>query len=206
MTKCIRQQQQQIKNKRTPKNKTLITLCLGPPKTECGCIHGGVIENGRARNTLTLWTVPVLIHVRVWVHTLVDCRRVQLRNATTLVSLQKVMNSSETEWGCLLGGVYVLCIYRIARCSYRRRLGSLLLCACSMCATSIVRAQLGYFPLFVHSNSSLDLLIFDWLIDWLISRWMVWSICDWLTTCWLACFCLIGWLVDFCCCQSRLPL
>ena len=29
------------------------------PKTECGCVHGGVIENGRTRNTLTLGSVPV---------------------------------------------------------------------------------------------------------------------------------------------------
>ena len=40
-----------------------------PPKTECGCLHGGIkIENGRTRNPLTLWTV----HVRVWVHILGD--------------------------------------------------------------------------------------------------------------------------------------
>ena len=39
-----------------------------PPETECGCIHGGVIENGRACNALTLCSVPVLVHVQVWVH------------------------------------------------------------------------------------------------------------------------------------------
>ena len=37
---------------------------------ECGCLHGGVIENGCTRNPLALWTVPVL--VRVWVHILGD--------------------------------------------------------------------------------------------------------------------------------------
>ena len=31
-----------------------------PPKMECGCLHGGVIEIGRAR-------LPVLVHVQVWV-------------------------------------------------------------------------------------------------------------------------------------------
>ena len=30
---------------------------------ECGCLHGGVIENGRTHNPLTLWTVPVFVHV-----------------------------------------------------------------------------------------------------------------------------------------------
>ena len=30
-------------------------------------IHGGVIENGRTRNPLTLFSVPVLVHVQVWV-------------------------------------------------------------------------------------------------------------------------------------------
>ena len=36
------------------------------PKTERGCLQGGVTENGRTRNPLTLWTVPVLVNVRVW--------------------------------------------------------------------------------------------------------------------------------------------
>ena len=35
-----------------------------PPKTECDCLHGGVIEKGRTRNPLTLCSVPV----HVWVH------------------------------------------------------------------------------------------------------------------------------------------
>ena len=43
----------------------------------------GVIENGCARNPLTLCTVPVLVHVRVWVHIPGDPQSVQLRNATT---------------------------------------------------------------------------------------------------------------------------
>ena len=34
-----------------------------PPKTACGCLHGGVTENGRTRNPLTTWTVHVLVHV-----------------------------------------------------------------------------------------------------------------------------------------------
>ena len=36
-------------------------------------------------NPLTLWTVPVLVHVWVWVHTLGDPQKVQLRNATTSI-------------------------------------------------------------------------------------------------------------------------
>ena len=39
-----------------------------PPKSECGCLHGGVTENGRTRNPLTLCSVPALVHVQVWVH------------------------------------------------------------------------------------------------------------------------------------------
>ena len=34
---------------------------LLPQKTECGCLRGGVIDNGRARNPLTLCSVPVLV-------------------------------------------------------------------------------------------------------------------------------------------------
>ena len=53
---------------------------------ECGFVHGGVIENGRAHNPLTLCSVPVLVHVQVWVHIPGDPQRVQLRNATTTTS------------------------------------------------------------------------------------------------------------------------
>ena len=49
-----------------------------PPQTECGCLHGGVTENGRARNPLTLGSVPVLLHVQVWVHIPGDPQSVQL--------------------------------------------------------------------------------------------------------------------------------
>ena len=41
-----------------------------PSKMECSYLHGGVIENGHTRNPLTLRTVPVLVHVRLWVHIL----------------------------------------------------------------------------------------------------------------------------------------
>ena len=58
------------------------------PKTECGCLYGGVIENGRARNPLTLCNVPVLVHVQVWVHVPGDPQSVELRNATTTTSSQ----------------------------------------------------------------------------------------------------------------------
>ena len=47
--------------------------------TECGCLLGGVIENDRTRNPLTLWTVHGLVHVRVWVHALGNPQSVQLR-------------------------------------------------------------------------------------------------------------------------------
>ena len=43
----------------------------------------GVFENGRTRNPLTLCSVPVLVHVQVWVHIPGDPQSVQLRNATT---------------------------------------------------------------------------------------------------------------------------
>ena len=39
-------------------------------KTEYGYLHDGVIENGCTRNPLTLSSVPVLVHVQVWVHIL----------------------------------------------------------------------------------------------------------------------------------------
>ena len=54
----------------------------GPPKTEGGYLHGGVIENGRTRNPLTLCSVPALVHVLVWVHIPGDPQSVQLRDAT----------------------------------------------------------------------------------------------------------------------------
>ena len=57
-----------------------------PPKMECDCLHGEVIENGRARNPLTLCSVPTLVHVQVWVHKPGDPQSVQLRNATTATS------------------------------------------------------------------------------------------------------------------------
>ena len=50
-----------------PGGVSIITIHFDPPKTECGSLHGGVIENGRARNPLTLCSVPVL-YVQVWVH------------------------------------------------------------------------------------------------------------------------------------------
>ena len=54
-----------------------------PLKTECGCLHGGVIENSRARNPLTLCSVHAIVHVQVWVHIPGDPQSVHLRNATT---------------------------------------------------------------------------------------------------------------------------
>ena len=45
----------------------------------------GVIANSRTRiSSPILWTVPVLVHLRVWVHILGDPESVQLRNTTTL--------------------------------------------------------------------------------------------------------------------------
>ena len=51
--------------------------------TTTGCLHGGVIENGRTRNPPTLRSVLVL--VQVWVHIPGDPQSVQLRNATTII-------------------------------------------------------------------------------------------------------------------------
>ena len=39
------------------------SLSLVPPKTECGCLHGGVLENGRTRNPLTLWILLVCTYM-----------------------------------------------------------------------------------------------------------------------------------------------
>ena len=52
-------------------------------RQECGCLHGGVIENGRTHQSLTLCSVPVLVHVGVWMFIPGDPQSVQLRNATT---------------------------------------------------------------------------------------------------------------------------
>ena len=51
---------------------TPLFIPQSPPKTECDCLHGGVIENGCTHNPLTLCSVPALIHVQVCVHILGD--------------------------------------------------------------------------------------------------------------------------------------
>ena len=58
-----------------------------PPKMECGCLQGGVIGNGRTRNLLALCSVPVLVHVQVWVHIPGDPQSAKLRNAATKTTL-----------------------------------------------------------------------------------------------------------------------
>ena len=56
-----------------------VTVSRSPLKTECSCLHGGVIGNGCTQNYLALWTVPALVHdVRVWVHILGHPQSVQL--------------------------------------------------------------------------------------------------------------------------------
>ena len=68
------------------KQKTLMT--------QCGCPDGGVIENGRTRNPLILWTEPVHVQVPVWVHILGDPpKHVQLRKATTTISPTQFITS-----------------------------------------------------------------------------------------------------------------
>ena len=52
---------------------------------KCCCLHDRVIENGHARNPLTLWAVPInivsyIILIRVWAYILDGPQRVQLRN------------------------------------------------------------------------------------------------------------------------------
>ena len=69
-----------------------------PPKTECDCLYGGVIKNGRTCYPLTLCSVPALVHVQV--HILGDHQSVQLRNTTTTTWIPPKM-----ERGCLHGGV-----------------------------------------------------------------------------------------------------
>ena len=74
-----------------------------PLKMECGCLHGGVIENGHTHNPLTLWTLSVLVHVRVWVHILGDAQSVQLRNGTTTTTTNTVIvPGSSCFWVLLL--------------------------------------------------------------------------------------------------------
>ena len=85
------------------------------PKTECGCLHGRVIENGCTCNPLTLSTVPVL--VRVWVHLLGDPISVQLRNAaiSPLSCLPEFMKTDSSIDSCvkLQVGVDICCLYSI---------------------------------------------------------------------------------------------
>ena len=50
---------------------------------ECGCLHGGVIENGRSCNRSSH-----LVHVQVWVYIPGDHQSIQLsRNATTTTNV-----------------------------------------------------------------------------------------------------------------------
>ena len=53
-------------------------------------LHGGVTKNGRTHNPLTLPTVPVLVHVWVWVYILGDPQNVQLRYAKVQVQVQQL--------------------------------------------------------------------------------------------------------------------
>ena len=67
----------------SPETEGIVSYNLAPSElTECGFLHGGV-ENGRARNPLTLCSVAALVHVQVWVHMPGDPQNVQLRNDTT---------------------------------------------------------------------------------------------------------------------------
>ena len=52
--------------------QTLIQTKDSPPKMECGCLHGGVIENSHTHNPLSLTQLTVPVLVRVWVHILGD--------------------------------------------------------------------------------------------------------------------------------------
>ena len=61
----------------------------------------GFIENGLTRNPLTLWTAPVLVHSRIWVHILGDpqCSAEDFfcfqafRNATTTTATETQQQS-----------------------------------------------------------------------------------------------------------------
>ena len=63
------------------------------PKTECGCLHGGVIENGRECNPLTLCSVPVHVMMYRRVCTYRVTLRVHLRNATTATNYFSIPRS-----------------------------------------------------------------------------------------------------------------
>ena len=60
----------------------IIIINIISPEDGVWLLHVGVIENGRTRNHLTLWTASVVVHVQVWEHILGDPQSVQLRNAT----------------------------------------------------------------------------------------------------------------------------
>ena len=54
----------------------------------------GVIENGHTHNPLTRWTLPVLVHVRVWVHILGDpqCSAEECYNNNIILLLLLLFN------------------------------------------------------------------------------------------------------------------
>ena len=54
-----------------------------PPKTECGCLHGGVIEKSyRTHPSHPMQCTCTCTLVQVWMHIPSDPQSVQLRNAT----------------------------------------------------------------------------------------------------------------------------
>ena len=90
-------------------------------KTECGYLHGKVIENGRTRNPLNLCTAPLLVRVRGVVHRslLADPQCVQLRNvpynnkrtgkvtSDWLVSVLAVARDNNFRWNAMFQAQYI---------------------------------------------------------------------------------------------------
>ena len=74
---------------------------LNPLKMECGCLHGGIIENGRTSNPLTLCSASALVHVRVWVHLPGDPQECsaeeRYNNKCALSSLQAILRTGFTK-------------------------------------------------------------------------------------------------------------
>ena len=65
---------------------------------ECGCLHGGVIENGRTRNPLTAWTVPELVlYVQVWLHIPGDSQNTTPTTTTKMCSIVKSRSDQATQ-------------------------------------------------------------------------------------------------------------
>ena len=80
------------------------------------------MENGRARNLLTLCSVAVLVLVQVWVYIPADPQSVQLRNATTTTTIPDVLRNVHRNLPGKRGFFFTLA-YCVFSCEQHRTAG-----------------------------------------------------------------------------------